>query len=238
MPIDYGPDDPYGDGTIPAPQEELVKKLLADMVEIPGQGFEMCKYEVSQELWVAVMGNNPSMSKHPDKPVEYVSYLDCNEFIEKLNALPAIVATGKTFRLPTDQEWVYACRAGGSVGFHIYNNCRLEDGSEISLNSPKSTEKVAWVRQNSNRTSHPVGQKQPNAFGLYDMCGNVWEWTSTGFHRVLKYEIPNSELRSIRGGGFDNPAIDCRLFDDYGNYIAPLKKKDYRSPEIGFRLVR
>lgn len=243
VPIDYGPDDPYGDGTIPAPQEELVKKLLEDMVEIPGAGFEMCKYEVSQALWFSIMGKNPAMSKHPDKPVEYVSWLDCNEFIEKLNALPDIVATGKPFRLPTDSEWVYACRAGADrrVGADRYY-CRLEDGSEISLTeisrtSLKSIGKVAWVRENSNRTSHPVGQKQPNAFGLYDMLGNVWEWTGSRFHRA-RFEVANGAYRSIRGGGFDNPIIDCRLFDGRGSFISPIKEPDYRSPEIGFRLVR
>ncbi|MCX7824323.1 MAG: formylglycine-generating enzyme family protein [Verrucomicrobiae bacterium] len=121
--------------------------------------FYMGKYEVTQEQWERIMGSNPSNFKGPKNPVEQVNWDDCQSFISKLKEkLP-----GRAFRLPTEAEWEYACRAGSTNDFCFGNDVgRLRD--------------YAWYIANSDNTTHPVGEKQPNAWGLYDMHGNVWEW--------------------------------------------------------------
>ena len=116
--------------------------------------FEMMVTPVTQALWQAVMGNNPSRFKGPDLPVENVSWDDAQEFIQKLNQMLGT----DSLRLPTEAEWEYACRAGTT-------GARYGELGE-----------VAWYYDNSDQKTHPVGQKAPNAWGLYDMLGNVWEW--------------------------------------------------------------
>ena len=116
------------------------------------------KYEVTQALWKAVMGNNPSNFKGDNLPVEQVSWDDCQEFISKLNRI-----TGKMFRLPTEAEWEYAARGGNKSRGYQYS------GS----NYPSD---VAWFWDNSGFDTHAVGTKQPNELGIYDMTGNVCEW--------------------------------------------------------------
>ena len=160
---------------------ELVKqysivRIVESMVEIPGRSFLMGKYEVTQAQWQAVMGENPSEFKGSENPVENVSWDDCQEFLKKLNALSSVKKSGLTFRLPTEKEWNYACRAGATGAGVDGGYCKLADGTEITKHT---LGQVAWFEDNSDGKSHPVGQKQPNAFGLYDMYGNVWEWTST-----------------------------------------------------------
>ena len=116
------------------------------------------KYEVTQALWKAVMGNNPSEYKGDNLPVEKVSWNDCQEFLSKLNRI-----TGKTFRLPTEAEWEYAARGGNkSRGYQFSGSSNLSD--------------VAWYDDNSGYVTHAVGSKQSNELGIYDMTGNVWEW--------------------------------------------------------------
>ena len=105
------------------------------------------------------MGNTPSNFKGRTLPVEQVSWNDTQEFIQKLNA-----KTGKTYRLPTEAEWEYAARAGSQTEFSFGDN-----ESELG--------KYSWFTGNSSNQTHPVGERQPNAFGLFDMHGNVWEWT-------------------------------------------------------------
>ena len=170
-------------------------KLAPDMVPIPGQDYSICKYEVTQALWFAVMGENPSEFKGADRPVENVSWDDCQKFLEKLNALPEVKASGKTYRLPTADEWEFACRAGATGDY-----CKLADGTEIT---GETLGEVAWYDDNSEidgrRQTHPVGQKKPNAFGLYDMHGNAWEWTSTAVGR----------FRVCCGGSWMNRAYSC-----------------------------
>ena len=130
----------------------------AHQVTLPS--FSIGRYEVTQEEWEAVMGNNPSYFKGAKRPVERVSWDDCQEFIRKLNAL-----TGKHFRLPTEAEWEFAARGGyRSKGY------KYAGGYSYSLDN------VAWYVGNSNETTHEVGEKTPNELGLYDMTGNVWEW--------------------------------------------------------------
>ena len=170
------------------------------------------KYEVTQAQWETVMGNNPSEFKAPNNPVERVSWNDCQEFLRKLNTLPVVKQSGLMFRLPTEEEWEHACRAGTTDDY-----CRLADGTEITKDT---LGQVAWFDENSDDTTHPVGQKQPNAFGLYDMHGNVWEWTSTA----------DGENRVQRGGSWDISAWWSKSSDRCR--ISPLGK----SCNVGFRL--
>ena len=153
-----------GFGVLTAQAEEMKqgkvigKKQAKDdgmgMIAIPGKNYEMSKYEVTQGQWQAIMGSNPSYFKSCGEncPVDQVSWNDIQEFLQKLNA-----KTGKQYRLPSEAEWEYACYGGSQTEY-----CGGND-----LNS------VAWNRDNSNKTTHPVGQKQANGFGLYDMSGNA-----------------------------------------------------------------
>ena len=164
--------------------------------------------EVTQALWEAVMGSNPSNFKGSNRPVEQVSWDDCQEFIQKLNQ-----KTGKKFRLPTEAEWEYAARGGNkSQGYKYSGSNKLK--------------KVAWFDDNSSSQTHDVKTKQANELGLYDMSGNVWEWVQD-----WKGEYPSSaqsnpigpssgSLRVIRGGCWFFPASICRVssrFNDYPN---------------------
>ncbi len=150
---------------------KIAQKLDSSMVKIPGRDFEMCKFELTQELWMPIAGFNPSAVKGASLPITNVTLGDIEEFLHDLNSLPEVRVSRKPYRLPTAEEWEYACLAGGTNGF-----CRLADGSQITADK---LGEVAWIGRNSGGKAHPVGKKKPNAFGLYDMHGNVAEWTST-----------------------------------------------------------
>ncbi|MBQ0121843.1 MAG: SUMF1/EgtB/PvdO family nonheme iron enzyme [Bacteroidales bacterium] len=176
------------------------------------------KTEVTQALWKAVMGNNPSEFKGDNLPVESVSWNDCQKFISKLNSM-----TGQSFRLPTEAEWEFAARGGNYSNHYQYSGSnKLGD--------------VAWYDGNSGMKTHAVATKQPNELGLYDMSGNVWEWCSDwyGKYRSSSQTNPTGPSsgsgRVFRGGGFFDAGY-CR--SSFRNYDAP----DY-SPSIpGLRLV-
>ena len=174
--------------------------------------------EVTQALWKAVMGNNPSMFKGDNLPVENVSWNDCQEFIRKLNA-----ATGRRFRLPTEAEWEFAARGGNQSRHTQYSGSSNIDD-------------VAWYYDNSGNKTHPVKTKRSNELGLYDMTGNVWEWCQDWFGSYSSYSQtnptgPNSGSdRVLRGGSWYSYARYCR--SSY-RYSAPGN----RSSNLGFRLA-
>ena len=163
--------------------------------------------EVTQELWQAVMGRNPSYFKGNERPVESVRWNECYDFINKLNAL-----TGKSFRLPTEAEREYAARGGNRSRGYKYS------GSNNLGN-------VAWYEDNSESTTHDVAQKLQNELGLYDMSGNVWEWCSDWYGSYSSSsqtnpQGPSSGLYCVyRGGSWNFNAWFCR--SSYRDYYAP-----------------
>ena len=178
-------------------------------------GFYLCKYEVTQKLWSAVMGSNPSNWKGDNLPVEMVSWDDCQEFINKLNEL---TNNKYGFRLPTEAEWEYAARGGNRSRGYKYS------GSD-------NVGSVAWYEGNSGSRTHAVGGKSPNELGLYDMSGNVWEWTASKWCDY--YNSPrNSSRRVLRGGSWGDRARHCRV--SIRCYYDPGYWGDYR----GLRLAR
>ena len=176
--------------------------------------------EVTQALWTAVMGSNPSCFKGENLPVERVSWDDCQSFITKLNQL-----TGEHFRLPTEAEWEFAAKGG-----------RQGRGFEYSGNS--NIDNVAWYHYNSGSLTHPVATKQPNELGIYDMSGNVKEWCQDwdGMYSSSSQTNPtgpaSGSYRVIRGGGWGNFAKYCR-----SAYRSDGHAPDYRDCYLGLRLV-
>ena len=178
------------------------------------------KFEVTQELWQAVMGSNPSYFKGSNLPVENVSWDDIQAFIRKLNSL-----TGHTYRLPTEAEWEFAARGG------IKSNGYKYSGSY-------SLDQVAWYNDNSSSTTHSVGTKLPNEVGIYDMSGNVWEWcqdwygTYTSNFQTNPQGASSGSFRVLRGGSWDGSAGYCRVSNRI--YSIPYGRDD----SVGFRLFR
>jgi len=158
------------------------------------KAFYIGKYEVTQEQWKAVMGYNPSDFPGDKSPVERVSWNSCQAFVKKLNEkVPEY-----TFRLPAEAEWEYACRAGGTSEF-----CYGDDEGELG--------EYAWYGANSGGRTHPVGEKKPNAWGLFDMHGNVFEWCEDSFEDTEK---PGAgHYRVFRGGSFHHSPMYSRSAD-------------------------
>ena len=154
--------------------------------------------EVTQALWKAVMGSNPSLFTGDDLPVEKVSWNDCQTFISKLNAL-----TGKRFRLPTEAEWEFAARGGNKSRHTQYSGSSRSDD-------------VAWYKDNSGYNTQPVKTKQPNELGIYDMTGNVCEWCQDWFGDYSSYAQTNptgassGSFRVLRGGCWYYSPRYCR----------------------------
>lgn len=177
----------------------LSDSVSIELQSIPGPLW-VGKFEVTQAQWEAVMGTNPSVFKGADLPVETISWDDCQKFLKALNALPGVKESGLTFRLPTDEEWCLARYAGATGKYGTF-----ADGTEITKDD---LGKVAWFHENSESETHPVGQKEPNAFGLYDMLGNVMELTSTETG-----ESPLGVSHVVRGGCFGNLSTGFLDFD-------------------------
>jgi formylglycine-generating enzyme required for sulfatase activity len=227
-------------------EERIIRNLVSNMVYVSGGTFTMGatseqgsdadndekpahsvtlssyyigKYEVTQAEWKAVMGNNPSCTKGDDRPVENVSWDDCQTFIARLNSI-----TGRSFSLPTEAQWEFAARGGNSSRGYKYSGSHFVDN-------------VALYRDNSGNVTHDVGTKSANELGLYDMSGNVWEWCSDWYGNYSSNSQTNptgsysGSDRVFRGGSWCHIARYCRVSSRF-NY-AP----DYRINYIGLRLV-
>ncbi len=182
--------------------------------------FYLGQYPVTQREWIAVMGSNPSYFKGSNNPVERVSWNDAQEFIKKLNSKERT----KKYRLPSEAEWEYACKAGTSTKYSLGD-------TESTLGN------YAWYIKNSGTRTHSVGQKKPNAWTLHDMHGNIWEWVQDKWHENYSgapndssaWETGNSLKRVEKGGGWFSDANRCR---------SSFRDKDdsqYKSEDIGFR---
>jgi formylglycine-generating enzyme required for sulfatase activity len=183
----------------------------------------MSAYEITQDQWKAIMCDDQSYFLGcSDCPAEEVSWLQIQIFIERLNEL-----TGESYRLPTEAEWEYAARAGTTTKYYCGDDASCLDDS-------------AWYDANAEAKTQPVGQKQPNAWGLYDMTGNIWEYCQDFYDDEYYEDSPDTDppgpdsgfYRVMRGGSWNDDAGLCRIssraydFYDTGNWIA------------GFRLVQ
>jgi len=205
--------DTFGEG---GDDEKPVHEVCVD-------DFYIGKYEVMQGEWESIMGTNSSYFKgNVNRPVENVSYDDVRKFIKKLRQ-----RTGKKYRLPTEAEWEYAARSGGKDELFAGTSDLLE------------LEEYAWYDGNSDSETHPVGQKEPNGLGIYDMSGNVWEWVGDRFDAKYYERSPKNnpkgplggEYMVLRGGSWGNPPVFIRAADRSG--YDPW----HRSGLNGFRLA-
>lgn len=195
--------------------------------------FALGKTEITQKQWKEIMGNNPSNFKEcgDDCPVEQVSWNDAKEFIQKLNA-----KTKKQYRLPSEAEWEYACRAGSNLEY-----CGSDNVDGVAWYGAH-----AYPKGNSKKSTNAVATKQPNSWGLYDMSGNVWEWVEDSFHDNYvdndnnKNNAPtdgsawqgDGEMRVIRGGSWVTEPQNIRASGRAGD--SPM----IRNYDYGFRLAR
>ena len=218
-----------------------------------GSDFYMCKTEVTQAQWRAVMGSWPDSTYNPpnypeydlcdDYPAYYISWDDCQNFVTALNQLGQ-----GTFRLPSEAEWEYACRAGTTTRFYFGDSdgcgTACEDCAAGVL--PGNRSDYMWYCGNNGSYgsadygSKEVGQLEPNDFGLFDMHGNVWEWCQDYWHEGYTgapvdgsaWESPTSSYRVLRGGHWHNHARFCRSAGRY--YNSPVNRHD----SVGVRIVR
>ena len=209
---------PAGDFLMGSPETEYGRcGADEDQVHVTlTKGFWMAKTEVTQAQWQAVMGNNPSHFNGDDLPVETVSWDDAQEFIKKVNS-SGVMPSGWKMALPTEAQWEYACRAG-----------------ETGPYSGGTLDQVAWHDGNSGSKTHDVGTKKPNAWGLHDMHGNVWEWCADWHDDSLRGATdpsgPSSGVfRVSRGGSWIYFAARCRAALRDGFY--PFS----RDSDLGFR---
>lgn len=192
-----------------------------------GKAFYLGKFLITQKQWLEVTGSTPSKFAGEDRPADRVSWNDAQEFITKLNEKEG---TDK-YRLPSEAEWEYACRAGKATRYSFGDN-----ESELG---------EYCFYGNSDAGSHPVGQKKPNPFGLYDMHGNLWEWMQDLYFD--SYEdapadgsareatvLPSRVMRVVRGGSWQTSAAGCRSASRY--YYPPVARRN--SSRIGLRLLR
>ena len=215
-----------GTFTMGATEEQVLAGAASD--EYPAHQVTLSDYyigetEVTQELWVAVMGTNPSyFTGDLMRPVEQVSWNDCQTFINQLNVL-----TGKTFRLPTEAEWEHAARGGNKAHSFLYSgNSNIDE--------------VAWYSSNSGNNTHPVAEKQANELGLYDMSGNVWEWCQDYYGSSYYSNSPATnptgpELndgRVCRGGSWNYNSANCRV-----SHRGHADQANSRYSHFGFRLA-
>ncbi len=192
-------------------------ELPTHYVNLPS--FYMGSHEVTQEEWKTVMGKNPSRFKGAKRPVDNVSWHDCQAFISKLNSL-----SRKRFRLPTEAEWEFAARGGDRSRGYIYS------GSN-------NVSRVAWCAATSGSRTHDVEAKSPNELGIYDMTGNLWEWCADwyGYYDSEMQNNPagpnSGSTKAIRGGGWNGGPENCRVSN------RDARSPNYRSDRLGLRLA-
>lgn len=235
--------------------DELLNRVSVDMVFVEGGTFTMgatdgwgyedekpihevtlspfyiSRYEVTQQLWFAVMGENPSTVLCDSMPVNNISWNDCQTFIARLNE-----STGKSYRLPTEAEWEFAAR-GANYG----NNKSLGSGYQFAggYSYIDDLDEYVWYQDNAEESIHKIGTKKPNELGLYDMSGNVCEYVNDFFSLTSYTEasqenptgVTDGEFRVFRGGSYIRPAWQVRLANRYG--INPSE----RCEECGLRLA-
>ena len=185
--------------------QRAVLNIVSNMVEIHGKSYCACRFEVQQWEWEAIMGSNPSKNKRPHKPVANVSWIDCRHFIDILNSFPEVGAAGLHFRLPSYDEWMFVCFGTSEM------LTQLDE-------SKKGLDTKGWFDFNSSNQTHNVGMKSPNGFGLFDMMGNVAEYTSGAWEFY----------RDVCGGSYDSGA---GWYEEAG--VFPLEQK---SEAQGMRL--
>ncbi len=216
---------PAGEFDMGSPSEEKDRsdyESPAHKVTIKNS-FYLGKSSVTQKQWKKVMGNNPSHFKGEARPVEMVSWEDVQEFVAKLNEKEG---TDK-YRLPSEAEWEYACRAGTQTSFSFGDD-------ESKLNE------YAWYAENSGSKTHSISQKKPNSWGLYDVHGNVWEWVQDEWHEDYNgapsdgtvWEDGDSSDRVSRGGSWYCNTEFCRSAGRF------RREPESRFGNLGFRLLR
>ena len=225
---------PSGKFTMGSPPGELGRTEFEYQHEVViSHGFYLQTTEVTQKQWTLVMGKNLSKIIGDNHPVDQVSWLDTQKFIRRLNLMEA----GGKYRLPTEAEWEYACRAGTTTAFSSGDISAAGSDHDPNLN------RVGWYWGNSAQTSHPAAKKEPNAWGLYDMHGNVWEWSQdwyAGWYNKFTQGVaivdPRGSLKGrqkvFRGGSWFSGAEYSRAADRM------RARPDTRSYGIGFRVAR
>ena len=218
-----------------SPQTEEDRRDDEDQHEVTiSKAFWIGDHAVTQSQYEKVMGKNLSyfqghksnevQGDRSNHPVEAVLWDHAVEFCKRLSEFPDEKKAGRVYRLPTEAEWEYACRAGTTTAFSFGE-------------SPLSLGDFAWYRENSDQQTHRVGEKKANAWGLYDMHGNVWEWCSDWYGEYPKRAVtdpigPNvGSYRVLRGGRYFSVAADCRSANRYGG--GPWDSYSY----IGFRVA-
>ena len=202
---------PEGSFMMGSPEEELGRgkdeKLHLVTITKP---FYIGKYEVTQSQYSALMDKNPSKFIGANNPVENVSYEDAKAFCDKMNLKYLnILPKGYKFALPTEAQWEYACRAGTNTALNNGKNLTKVEGACPNL------DEVGWYTENSGKTTHEVGQKKPNAWGIYDMHGNVWEWCRDWYGEYPKDDVTDPTgaysglFRVSRGGSWISLARGC-----------------------------
>ncbi len=213
---------PPGEFEMGSPEDEIGRDHDEEPVHTVKieKGFWMGKYEVTQSQWAAVTGTNHSAFAGDNRPVEMVSWNEVNSYIDRLN---------DGFRLPSESEWEYACRAGSRTRLHWGDDSLYAEANDY-----------AWHNYNSHSETHDVGGKLPNAWGLYDMTGNVYEWCEDGYHDSYDgaptdgspwIQHPGSENRVLRGGTWLLTPRNCRSACRYN--LPP----NIQSNIAGFRLA-
>ena len=223
---------PKGTFMMGSPESEEGRKENETQHEVTiGKVYYLGVYEVTQAQYEKVMGKNPSYfqgavvgNENADLPVEMVSWDDAVEFCKKLSELPDEKKAGRVYRLPTEAEWEYACRAGSKTAYSF-------DDEEGLL------PEYGWFNRNSSRRTHTVGLLEPNAWGLYDMHGNVWEWCSDRQGKYPKGAVSDptgpkvGSFRVLRGGSWFLGAANCRSANRIRN------DPSYRLYYYGFRVA-